>query len=64
MEKAVRQASKAASFKDASDDLKALAEVSISATHLQRLSERVGQEWAQERDKEVLAFRDNRLRCL
>jgi hypothetical protein len=50
LEKAVRQASKAASFKDASDDLKALAEVSISATHWQRLSERVGNEWVRSRD--------------
>jgi hypothetical protein len=63
LQKAVRQASKAASFKDASEDLKELAEVSISPTHLQRLSERVGKEWAQERDKEVQAFRDDRLAC-
>ncbi|MGH7168775.1 MAG: hypothetical protein ACRELG_00665 [Gemmataceae bacterium] len=45
--KAVRQAAKAASFKDASDDLKELAGVAISATHLQRLSERIGGEWQQ-----------------
>ena len=63
MQKAVRQASKAPSFKDASEDLKDLLEVSISATHLQRLSERVGQEWAQARDQEVQAFRENRLTC-
>jgi hypothetical protein len=63
LEKAVRQSSQAASFKQASEDLKALAEVSISPTHLQRLSERVGQEWVRERDKEVQAFRDNRLAC-
>ncbi len=63
MQKAVRQASKAPSFKDASEDLKELLEVSISATHLQRLSERVGQEWAQERDQEVQAFREQRLSC-
>jgi len=63
VQKAVRQASKAPSFKDASEDLKELLEVSISATHLQRLSERVGQEWAQERDQEVQAFREQRLSC-
>lgn len=63
MEKGVRQAAKAASFKEASEDLKELAEVSISPTHLQRLSERVGKEWAQERDQEVQAFRDQRLVC-
>jgi len=63
LEKAVRQASKAASFKDASGDLKALAEVSISATHLQRLSRRVGQEWEQVRDQETQAFREDKLVC-
>ena len=63
LEKSVRQAGKAASFKEASDDLKALAEVSISATHLQRLSERVGQEWAQARDQETQAFREDKLVC-
>jgi len=61
LEKGVRQAAKAASFKDASDDLRVLAEVSISATHLQRLSKRVGGEWEQARDEEVQAFRENRL---
>jgi hypothetical protein len=63
LEKAVRQAAKAPSFKEASEDLQALAEVSISATHLQRLSERVGREWAQARDVEVQAFREDRLVC-
>lgn len=37
--------------------------MSISPTHLQRLSERVGKEWVQERDKEVQAFRDSQLTC-
>ena len=59
----MRQSSKAASFKEASDDLEALAEVSISPTHLQRLSERVGKEWAQQRDREVQAFREDKLVC-
>jgi hypothetical protein len=63
LEKAVRQAAKAPSFKEASEDLHELAEVSISATHLQRLSERVGHEWAQARDEEVEAFREDRLMC-
>ena len=63
LEKAVRQAARAPSFKEASEDLRALAEVSISATHLQRLSERVGREWAQTRDREVAAFRENKLVC-
>jgi hypothetical protein len=55
--KAVRQASKAPSFAEASDDLRELAEVEISATHLQRLSERIGKEWAEVRDEEVEKFR-------
>jgi hypothetical protein len=63
LEKAVRQAAKAPSFKEASEDLQALAEVSISATHLQRLSERVGREWADARDEEVQAFQENHLLC-
>jgi hypothetical protein len=63
LEKGVRQASKAASFKEASEDLKTLAEVSISATHLQRLSERVGKEWARARDQETQAFREDKLVC-
>jgi len=63
LEKAVRQATQAASFQAASEDLRALAEVSISATHLQRLSERVGKEWAQARDQEVQAFREDQLVC-
>lgn len=63
LEKAVRQAAKAPSFQEASDDLRALAEVSISATHLQRLSERVGREWAQARDQEIEAFRKDELLC-
>jgi hypothetical protein len=63
LEKSVRQASKAASFKEASDDLQALAEVSISPTHLQRLSERVGREWAHARDQETQAFREDKLVC-
>jgi hypothetical protein len=63
LEKGVRQAAKAASFKEASEDLRELAEVSISPTHLQRLSERIGQEWVQARDQEVQAFRNRQLVC-
>jgi hypothetical protein len=61
LRKAVRQAAKAASFKDASEDLQELAGVSISPTHLQRLSERVGREWLQVRDHDVRAFQEDRL---
>jgi hypothetical protein len=59
--KAVRQASKAPSFQEASDDLRELAEVEISPTHLQRLSERIGKEWAEVRDEEVEQFRQAKL---
>lgn len=59
--KAVRQASKAASFAEASEDLRELAEVEISPTHLQRISERIGQEWAEVRDQEVKQFRESKL---
>ncbi len=59
----MRQASKAASFKEAHEDLQVLAEVAISATHLQRLSQRVGNEWVQVRDQEVEAFREDKLLC-
>lgn len=55
--KAVRQASKAPSFSEASDDLRELADLEISPTHLQRLSERIGEEWSEARDKEVEKFR-------
>lgn len=61
MRKATRQASKAASFAEASDDLRELAEVEISATHLQRISERIGSEWEELRDAEVEKFRQSKL---
>lgn len=61
LRKAVRQASKAASFKDASEDLKALAGFAISVTHLQRLTERIGGEWQQQRDAQVQALQEDRL---
>jgi hypothetical protein len=61
VQKAVRQASQAPSFAAASADMRELAEIEISATHLQRLSERIGGEWAETRDAEVEAFRKNEL---
>ncbi len=59
--KAVRQASKASSFAEASDDLRELADLEISATHLWRLSERIGEEWVEVRDEEVEKFRQAKL---
>jgi hypothetical protein len=61
LRKAVRQAACAAWFREASDDLQALAELSIGATHLQRLSERVGREWRDARDAEVQQYRQHQL---
>jgi hypothetical protein len=58
---AVRQAGKAASFREASDDLEQLAQVPISPNHLAKLAERIGREWAAARDAEVQAFREDTL---
>jgi len=60
VQKAVRQAARV-SFREASEDLRELAEVSISPTHLQRLSHRVGREWGQIRDQQVQAYRERSL---
>jgi hypothetical protein len=61
LEKGVRQASKASSFVEASEDMRELAEIEISPTHLQRLSERIGEEWIEVRDQEVEKFRQRQL---
>lgn len=61
LRKAVRQSSKASSFKDASDDLRELAELEISPPHLQRLSRRIGDEWIEDRDAEIERFRRGEL---
>jgi hypothetical protein len=62
LRKAVRQASKAASFQDASEDMRELGGVTISPSHLQRLTQRIGTEWAEARDADVAAFREDRLK--
>jgi hypothetical protein len=59
----VRQASKAASFAEASDDVREWAGVSISTSHLQRLSERMGQEWAEVRDQQAETYQQGKLAC-
>jgi hypothetical protein len=58
LRKAVRQAGKATSFRD---DLKELLHVSIGPSHLFKLAERIGREWAAARDADVRAFRAGRL---
>jgi hypothetical protein len=44
------------SFQEAAKELKVLAELSISAKHVQRITERLGAERQQQRDAEVAAF--------
>lgn len=61
LQMAVGQASKAPSFAEASQNLRDLAGVRISPTHLQRLSGRIGQEWGELRDEEVEQFRNREL---
>jgi hypothetical protein len=41
--------------------MRELAEIDISPTHLQRLSERIGEEWGELRDEDVEKFRQRRL---
>jgi hypothetical protein len=52
----------APSFEQAAEALKLLAEVEISAKHVQRITERLGTERRRERDREVEAFRRRELR--
>ena len=61
LRKAVRQAAKAPSFREASEDLRDLAGLAVSPSHLQRLGARIGREWAAARDADVAAFRADRL---
>jgi hypothetical protein len=61
LRRAVRQAGKAPSFKEASADLRELAWVEISPNHLGKLAERVGREWVAARDADVRRFRAHRL---
>lgn len=57
----MRQGAKAPSFEEASEDLRELAEIKISTTHVQRVSERIGDEWREQRDADVAKFRDMKL---
>lgn len=61
LQKIVRQGSKATSFKDASEDLQTLAGVQISPKQVERLTERIGGEWAAQRDRDVELFKQDRL---
>jgi hypothetical protein len=61
LRKIVRQGGTAASFREAAEDLQELAQVTISPAHVRRLCERIGREWAQQRDQEVAAYRGRQL---
>jgi hypothetical protein len=62
LQKAVRQGSKTPSFADAAEDLEEMAQIRISPRYLETLVERVGDEWAQNRDVDVAAFRKDELK--
>ena len=59
--KIVRQGSKAPSFREAAEDVRALARVTISGAHVRRLCERIGREWAGRRDQETAAYQARQL---
>lgn len=61
LRKIVEQGAKAPSFASAADDLERLAEVTVSAKHVQRLTERVGGEWAAADDADLERFKAGRL---
>jgi len=61
LRRAVRQAGKAASFQEAREDLRALTDLAIGTTHLQRLSERIGREWQQARAAETQQYQQQQL---
>jgi hypothetical protein len=61
LRRAVRQAGKATSFQEASDDLLELAFVKISPHHMGQLAERVGREWVAARDADVQTCRADKL---
>lgn len=61
LRRAIRQVQKATSFADASDDLRELAAIEISPTHLGRLAKRIGSEWEQTRNNRVEAYKQGQL---
>jgi len=61
LRKIVRQGGKAPSFREAAEDLRELAHLTISPAHVRRLSQRLGGEWAARQDQEVQAYQEGRL---
>ena len=60
MQKVVRHGGKA-SFAEASEDLKEDLGLDLSPKQIQRITERVGREWAQARDAQIELFKQGRL---
>lgn len=58
---AVHKAEEMPSFAAASADLEESIQVKMSPKHLQRLSWRIGEEWADRRDQQVAAYRQRQL---
>lgn len=56
LQKIVRQGRKAPSFREAAEDVRELAQVTISPAHVRRLCERLGREWVGHRDQETAAY--------
>ena len=48
-------------FREAAHNLAELANLKISDSHVLRLTERVGKEWAQRRDQEIEGFKQDKL---
>ena len=61
LRKIVRQGGKSVSYADASGDLGELLNMPIGAKHVERLTERIGKEWVQARDRDVEAFKQDKL---
>lgn len=61
LEKIVRQGGNEGSFRKASENLHDLAGVKISAKNIERLTCKIGREWADARDREIEKFRKNEL---
>ena len=61
LRRAVRQAGKAPSFKEASADMLELCFVKIGPSHIGKLAERIGREWVATRDADVQTFREDKL---
>ncbi len=61
LQKIVRQGSKAPSVREAAEDVRDLAQVTISPAHVRRLCERIGREWVGPRDQEIAAYQGGQL---